>query len=769
MKGWVVTAITVLALLLTLSSSRAQGLGEALNATNLTWTTTGGDLWFGQSAISHDGTSSAQSGLLTNGVQRSTLQTSVIGPGTLTFWWMMTKTFFSPNNLGFQLNGSSQSTLGFSTSWQQKTFYIGDGVQTFSWECLRVSGQVTGWVDQVSFVLGPTVPNITGSPANQTVPAGTNVTFNVSALGTPPFSFFWRSNGIDFLGTTISSLTITNVQAASAANYSVVVSNSYGTALSSNAVLTVNTSGPVITAQPANLAMAFRGNAAFQVSARGSDPLVYQWQFNSNNIPGATNSLLVVSGLQASNAGMYRVVITNAYGTMVSSNASLTVVPSVIVGWGNNTHGQISIPADLTNVIAISAGGLQSLALQSDHSVSSWGDNAFGQTNVPVGLNNVMAIASGEQFSLVLKNDRTVVAWGRNLEGQTNVPPSLTNMAAIAAGRDHSVALNTNGVLIAWGDGTLGQLNVPAEITDAVAIDAGPYHNLALRANGAVVAWGQNLTAQSVPTGLSDVVAVEAGYSHSLALKNDGTLVVWGDNGFGQQNVPSGLTNVVSISAGDDHTLALQGNGTVAAWGAGQITNSSYTHSGQSIVPPGLTNVVAVSGGQAFSLALVNDGSAFVARQPLNRMTYTGSDAFMSVGAVGTPPLAYQWQFSGTNISWATNALLNLATLSFDKAGIYRCIVTNVYATVTSSPAMLTVLRSTPRFDVSATSLHLTNSGFGLTLQGLSGHGNILIYASTNLTTWIPILTNPPIVGTLQFVDSLATDFPHRFFRAEEQ
>jgi hypothetical protein len=62
----------------------------------------------------------------------------------------------------------------------------------------------------------------------------------------------------------------------------------------------------------------------------------------------------------------------------------------------------------------------------------------------------------------------------------------------------------------------------------------------------------------------------------------------------------------------------------------------------------------------------------------------------------------------------------------------------------------------------------LTNGTFTLHLSGLSGHGNVVIYASTNLTAWTPIFTNPPVTGSLDYVDSPPSNRPQRFYRAAE-
>src|ERR1039458_9550773 len=185
------------------------------------------------------------------------------------------------------------------------------------------------------------------------------------------------------------------------------------------------------------------------------------------------------------------------------------------IAWGYNSDGESSVPAGLTNGVAVAAGDYHSLALKSDGTVAAWGGNWYGQTNVPAGLTNVVAIAAGEEHSLALKSDGTVVAWGYNYDGETNVPAGLTSVGAVAGGGSDSLALKSDGTVVAWG----GTANAPA--------------------------------------GLKNVVAVAAGAIHSLALKSDGTVVAWGYNGDGETNVPAGLANVFAIAGGGYHSLVL--------------------------------------------------------------------------------------------------------------------------------------------------------------------------------------------------------------------
>ena len=68
-----------------------------------------------------------------------------------------------------------------------------------------------------------------------------------------------------------------------------------------------------------------RWHGDFSVTATGSPPLSYQWNFNGTNIVGATNTTLMLTNVQASQAGNYQVLVTNLFGSLLSSNAVLTV------------------------------------------------------------------------------------------------------------------------------------------------------------------------------------------------------------------------------------------------------------------------------------------------------------------------------------------------------------------------------------------------------------------------------------------------------------
>jgi hypothetical protein len=211
-----------------------------------------------------------------------------------------------------------------------------------------------------------TAPTITSQPVSQTVSVGSSATFTVAASGTAPLAYQWRFNGTAISGATSASFTLTHAQAANAGSYSVVVSNSVGTATSNAATLTVSTTAtaPTITSQPASQTVNVGGTASFSVAASGTAPLSYQWRFNGAAISGATSGSFTVTNAQTANAGSYTVVVTNSVGTATSSVATLTVnTPTsggiiYVAPTGTDANpGTISQPTTLSVAIAEAQAG----------------------------------------------------------------------------------------------------------------------------------------------------------------------------------------------------------------------------------------------------------------------------------------------------------------------------------------------------------------------------------------------------------------------------
>jgi alpha-tubulin suppressor-like RCC1 family protein len=527
---------------------------------------------------------------------------------------------------------------------------------------------------------------LTAQPTNRTIFSGESTTFGVAAWKNGPFAYQWAFNDMDLPGQTNAALLLTNATTNQSGSYTVRVANPYGSLVSSNAILTVVESSPLITGQPAGQFVWYLGSATLQVSANGSKPLRYHWRLNGNDIPVATNSSLSVTGLVANSSNAYSVLVSNPVGTTLSSNALMTVVP--LSYWGSIQTSIRKAPA-LTNPVAIASAEIHALGLRSDGTVLAWGPAECLPALLP-GLSNIIGLAVGPVHNLALRSNGTVAAWGCNSYGQTSVPLGLSNALAVAAGADHSLALKSDGTVSGWG-GT-GAIP-PAGLRSVVALSAGDSFSLALKADGTVITWGLNSYGQTnLPAGLSNVVAIASGAYHSLALKADGSVASWGATlggvNYGQTNVPAGLSNVAAIGAGSYHSLAVKSDGTVVAWGR--------NNSGQTNTPAGLSNVVAVAGGSDHSLAQVDTRGIALCRQPLSATVVQGKPVLFSAAATSSQPVSYQWRHNGADLPGATDPWLRLAATQPADEGGYSVFVSNTFGVLTSRIATLVLTDRPP-------------------------------------------------------------------------
>ena len=179
----------------------------------------------------------------------------------------------------------------------------------------------------IRILAAPSVaPIITNQPVSLTNNVGTAASFSVTNGGTAPFKYQWYFNtNTALVNQTNSALAFTSVQLTNAGNYSVIITNSAGSVTSSYALLTV-WQPPVITNQPTSITSVAGGNGTFNILAGGVPTLAYQWKFNTNTaLLNATNTSLSLTGLRASQAGVYTVVISNSAGSVTSSIANLVI------------------------------------------------------------------------------------------------------------------------------------------------------------------------------------------------------------------------------------------------------------------------------------------------------------------------------------------------------------------------------------------------------------------------------------------------------------
>ncbi len=134
------------------------GLGTALDTLRLVWTTAGDATWFPQQVVTHDGVDAAESGDVVDGGV-SSLETTVVGPGTLTFWWKVDSEAYY-DWLEFHLNGVLQTgelaPISGAVDWEQQSLAIPEGEQTLRWVYRKdesvSEGADKGWLDEVVYI-----------------------------------------------------------------------------------------------------------------------------------------------------------------------------------------------------------------------------------------------------------------------------------------------------------------------------------------------------------------------------------------------------------------------------------------------------------------------------------------------------------------------------------------------------------------------------------------------------------------------------------------
>lgn len=172
---------------------------------------------------------------------------------------------------------------------------------------------------------GCTAPAFATHPAAQIISTGAPVTFNCVAVGTGPFTYQWRKNGVIQAGANADSLTLPSARAMDAGSYAVQVKNANGSALSKVATLAV--------VDPADrqIVLSKAATATLTVNVAGSG-LSYAWFMDGNplitdgRMTGWGTKSLTIPDVQLRDTGIYTCAVTGPGGTLVSGSLSLIVI-----------------------------------------------------------------------------------------------------------------------------------------------------------------------------------------------------------------------------------------------------------------------------------------------------------------------------------------------------------------------------------------------------------------------------------------------------------
>src|SRR5712691_9026342 len=191
-------------------------------------------------------------------------------------------------------------------------------------------------------------PTITAQPTNQTVTAGKTATFSVVATGTTPLSYQWRKGGTAVSGATSASYTTpTTTSSDNGAQFTVMVSNTAGSATSAAATLTVN-SGTAPPSVPTGLTAGAATSSEIDLSWNASTGSVAGYKIfrGGSQMGTSTTTSFADTGLAASTTYSYAVAAFDAAGNTSAQSASASATTLASSGGGGipNTLGWYSIP-----------------------------------------------------------------------------------------------------------------------------------------------------------------------------------------------------------------------------------------------------------------------------------------------------------------------------------------------------------------------------------------------------------------------------------------
>jgi hypothetical protein len=180
------------------------------------------------------------------------------------------------------------------------------------------------------------LPQIEAARTN--VPVGAELVLDLKVPPMPAaFAISWFKDGHSVEGATNTVLSFTNVSFATAGTYVAVLTTVFQSLTS--APVAISVSPLLVTISPATQSLRRGSNAVFSAAAEGIGPFRYQWRFNSEELPNATNATLAVTNIQLTNEGMYDLAVANAFGAVTSAPVFLGVLiaPTVAIPPLNQT------------------------------------------------------------------------------------------------------------------------------------------------------------------------------------------------------------------------------------------------------------------------------------------------------------------------------------------------------------------------------------------------------------------------------------------------
>jgi hypothetical protein len=392
---------------------------------------------------------------------------------------------------------------------------------------------------------------------------------------------------------------------------------------------------PVITAHPESAAVPVGATAKLSISATGETPLSYRWIFDANVLPGATSATLTIPNFSRTNAGMYKALVFNAFGFVMSHPAFLTVEEPTTPVITNQ-------PASQT----VAVGGSVTL------SVGYSGTGPFGFQ----WRRNAINIAQATNETLTLSNVQPADAGDYSVVVFTDAGAALSDSAAVRVANPSLEFRDAFGAMVnlpgASGSGTGNNSGATLEQGE-------PQHVNKNAQKSVWIAW------QPTASGIATISLAGSSFDTLLAVYTGGTV--------------SGLTPVTSDDdSGGYFASAVRFNvtaGTQYRIAVASLGGRSGDFNFQWSLTPTAAQVPVIT------------------MQPVSQTVGLGGLATFSVQTAPASALM-QWYFDGEPITGATNKTLSIPNVDVNRVGLYSARVTSGSESAMSVSALLQINNS---------------------------------------------------------------------------
>jgi uncharacterized repeat protein (TIGR03803 family) len=567
-----------------------------------------------------------------------------------------------------------------------------------------------------SLTILPSPPVIVAQPKSRIALAGETVTFVVGANGSKPLSFRWRRGGTNLSddgnisGATSSLLTVGNVSPADVATYSVIITNTHGSTVSSKArLLVISSTAPDATlsrlysfsggndgANPNGLVLATNGALYGTTQNGGTNGLGTIFQLGPDGTPVPAYSLSGSHDGANPFASLTQGADGNFYGTAFQGGA-----------FDNGTIFKITPAGAFTNLISlnITNGDLPYagliLAADGNYYGATYQGGASGRGTIfkitPSGLLTTIYSFSGGTSDGGFPHASLVQADDGNLYGTTHKGGAFDFGTVFR--------ITTNGTFK-----TLVSFNNTNGASSYASLARGEAGNL----------YGTTAFGGSHSNGTIFKISPSGQFTniYSFIGSNDGAHPIAALFAASDGNLYGTTANGGAYGRGT--VFRLLPNGTITSLvhfnGSGGASPQAPLADGPDGNLYGTTQYGGADGqGTIFRLSFNSPPQIVV--PPTNQTVFAGANISMSVAVTGSRPLFYQWKENGTNlidggnVSGSATRILSFNNITTNNAGTYSVLVSNALGWVQTVDAILSVTASPPIIVSQPTNQNISPAG----------------------------------------------------------